>query len=470
MPATPDPGSFRDPASRVLLEGDQVFRALSAEGLDDFQALRGSGLLEDPRIIRTDLISEPPELSGLGFEPAAVLHHERVPFVSYPYEWSFSMLKDAALLQLDLVQAAVEHSLMLKDASPYNVQYVGVRPVFIDVGSFERLHEEELWVAYRQFCMLYLFPLLLQAHKGMDFHPLLRGSVDGIDAGQMRGLISARDRLRRGYFTHVVLQARLERRAVTAGGAGRGRISAALERPGLGAQLIATNVRKMRRLVSRLDWTPRPGTWVGYAAHNTYSEDDNAQKDSFVRTVSSALRPQLVWDLGCNTGRHSRIAAESAGCVVAMDADPGPIELLYRSLRDEARTRILPLTVDLTDPSPGLGWRGRERRPLLDRGRPDLVLALAVVHHLVIGGNVPMAEVIDWLTELGAAVVVEFPTREDAMVQALLARKPRTPHADYERSCFERLLATAFDIRQTEELASGTRVLYFATPRGRQLR
>jgi SAM-dependent methyltransferase len=467
VPATPDPGSFRDPESRVLLAGDEVLRALSSEGLADFMALRESGLLEDPRIVRTDVVSErPSELSGLAFEAAAVLRHERIPFVSYPYEWSFSMLKDAALLQLDLLQSAVEHQLMLKDATPYNVQYLGARPVFIDVGSFERLHEEELWVGYRQFCMLYLFPLLLQAHKGMDFHPLLRGSVDGIDAGQVRALMSSRDRLRRGYFTHVVLQARLERRAGTAGG--QGRINAALKRPGLGTQLIATNVRKMHRLVSRLQWTPVSGTWLGYAAHNTYSEDDNARKDTFVRTVSADLRPQLVWDLGCNTGRHSRIASESAEYVVAMDADPGPIELLYRSLREEGETKILPLTVNLTDPSPGLGWRGRERKPLLDRGRPDLVLALAVLHHLVIGGNVPMAEVVDWLADLGAALVVEFPTREDPMVQALLARKPRTPHADYDRANFEHCLASAFDVRRSEELASGTRVLYFVTPRGRR--
>lgn len=465
MPATPDTGSFRDPDNRVLLVGDQILRALSSEGLADFTALRESGLLEDPRIVPTDLVPDPPaEITGLSFIPAAVLRHERIPFVSYPYEWSFSMLKDAALLQLDLLQSAVEHRLMVKDATPYNVQFVGTRPVFIDVGSFERLHEDELWVGYRQFCMLYLFPLLLQAHKGMDFHPFLRGSVDGIAAGQVRALMSARDRLRRGYLTHVVLQARLEGRGGTAGG--HGRIDTALKRPGLGTQVIAANVRKMRRLVSRLDWTPTSGGWIGYAAHNTYSEDDNARKDAFVRRISGDLRPRLVWDLGCNTGRHSLIAAESAEYVVAMDADPGPVELLYRSLRDEDSRKILPMTVNLCDPSPGLGWRGRERQPLLPRGRPDLVLALAVVHHLVIGGNVPMSEVVDWLAELDAALVVEFPTREDPMVQALLARKRRTPHADYDRAYFESCLSEAFDIRLQEEIAGGTRVLYFATPRG----
>jgi hypothetical protein len=275
--------------------------------------------------------------------------------------------------------------------------------------------------------------------------------------------MSLRDLFRRGYLTHVVLQARFEREAETPR---RQRLTAALKRPGLGSRLIRANVDKMHRLVTRLDWSPSSGAWLDYPTKNTYSEADSDRKDAFVRNACAELRPRLVWDLGCNDGRHSRIAAERAECVVAVDADPGPVELLYRNLRAEGRANVLSLTMNLTDPSPGLGWRGRERKTLLDRGHPDLVLALALVHHLVIGGNVPVAEVVGWLNEVGAALVVELPTREDSMVQALLARKLRTRHADYDRAYFESCLASAFDLRRSEELASGTRVLYFATPRG----
>jgi SAM-dependent methyltransferase len=461
----PEPGSFRDPESRVFYSGGGVYRALSKEGLADFEALAASGLLDDPRIVGTERADDTPAAaSRLDGEVAAVLRHEVVPFVSYPYEWTFSMLRDAALLQLDLLLAALDHGLVLKDSTPYNVQFKGARPVFIDIGAFERLREGELWVGYRQFCMLYLYPLLLQALKNVSFQPWLRGSIDGITATQMRGLMSVRDRFRRGLTTHVFLHARLEQRDVGSATA----IKREVKRTGAERQLILANVRRMRRLVTRLDWTPQAGVWVGYGEHSTYDDNDARLKDEFVREVATSRTWPLAWDLGCNNGRHSRIAAEGARHVVALDADDGTVELLYRELRDTADERILPLTANVADPSPPLGWRGLERKALLARGRPDLVLALALIHHITIGANVPVRELVDWLAELGGALVIEFPTREDPMVQSLLARKREGLHSDYEREFFERCLREAFDVRRSEQLASGTRVLYFATPKGGQ--
>lgn len=455
-------GSFRDPESRVFYSGEAVYRVLSKDGLADFEALAASGLLDDARIVPTERVEGVPVPDTiLPTESAAVLEHERIPFVSYPYEWTFSMLKDAALLQLDLLLAALEHDLILKDSTPYNVQFVGSRPVFIDVGAFERLREGELWVGYRQFCMLYLYPLLLQAVKGVRLQPWLRGSIDGITPTQMRGLMSFRDRFRRGLTTNVFLHARLEQREAGS----ESEVKRELRRPGLAKQLILANVRKMRKLVARLDWDPPSGVWVDYAEANTYTDEDARRKDEFVREVVASQSWRLAWDLGSNTGRHSRIAAEHARYVVAIDADDGPVELLYRGLRDTRHERILPLTLNLADSSPGLGWRALERKTLLERGRPDLVLALALVHHLAIGSNVPLKEVVAWLAELGAALVVEFPTHADPMVQKLLAPKREGLHADYERGFFERCLHEAFDVHRTEELTSGTRGLYFAIPR-----
>jgi SAM-dependent methyltransferase len=230
--------------------------------------------------------------------------------------------------------------------------------------------------------------------------------------------------------------------------------------------VVVANVRKMRKLVDRLEWNPPRGVWVTYGTDNTYTDDDARLKDDVVRAIATSRSWPLVWDLGCNNGRHSRIAAEGAGRVVAIDADPGPVDLLYRELREAGDATILPLTVNLADPSPALGWRGRERQPLLERGRPDLVLALALVHHLAIGANVPIAQLVDWLASLGGALLVEFPHREDPMVQKLLASKRAGLHPDYERGCFERCLRDAFDVQRTVELGSGTRTLYYATPRG----
>ena len=273
--------------------------------------------------------------------------------------------------------------------------------------------------------------------------------------------MSFRDRFRRGFTTNVFLHARLEQRDAGS----RAGIKSALGRPGVGKQLILANVRKMRKLVSRLEWNPPVGVWVAYG-ENTYTAEDAGRKDEFVRAIATSKPWPLVWDIGCNNGRHSRIAAEGAGHVVAIDADQGPVELLYRELRDADDGTILPLTMNIADPSPGLGWRGLERMPLLGRGRPDLVLALALVHHVAIGANVPVREIVDWLASLGGALLVEFPTREDPMVQKLLAPKRKGLHPDYERGFFERCLHEAFDVRQSEHLGSDTRILYFATPRG----
>jgi SAM-dependent methyltransferase len=461
-PAGIEPGSFRDPESRVFYAGDEIYRALSKEGMEDFEALAESGLLEDSRIVRTERADGAPAAAGvLPTETAGVLKHELIPFVSYPYEWTFSMLKDAALLQLDLLLAALDRDLILKDSSPYNVQFKGGKAVFVDVGSFERVREGEPWVGYRQFCMLYLYPLLLQSVKGVAFQPWLRGSVDGITPGQMRGLMSFRDRFRRGLTTNVFLHARLEERYADKPRETKQEV----KRAGMGKELILANVRKMRRLVSRLEWDPPQGVWVAYGERNTYTDEDAKRKDDFVREVSTSKPWRLVWDIGCNNGRYSRIAAEGARYVVAVDADQGPVELLYRELRDSDDESILPLTMNLADPSPALGWRGLERKAMPDRGRPDLVLALALVHHVAIGANVPVREIVDWLAGLGSALVIEFPTREDPMVQKLLAPKREGLHPDYELGFFERCLGEAFDVQRSERLESGTRVLYFAVPK-----
>jgi hypothetical protein len=458
-----EPGSFRDPESRVFYSDGEVYRALSADGLTDFQAAVEAGLLDDERLVRTERAEGTEALHGLlVHEPAAVLRHERIPYVSYPYEWTFSMLKDAALVQLDLLLAALPKDMVLKDSTPYNVQFRGARPVFVDIGSYERLREGEPWVGYRQFCMLYLYPLLLQAAKDVPFHPWMRGSIDGIRPAEMRSLLSFRDRFRRGLFTNVFLHARLEKRYADR----PQEVKDEVKRVGLKKELLIANVRKMRKLIERLDWSPPEGVWTAYGERNSYTDADAARKDEFVRSVATQRHWDLVWDIGANNGRYSRIAAEGASTVVAVDADQGPMELLYRDLRGEGDEKILTLTMNLADPSPGLGWRGLERRSMPDRGKPDLVLALALIHHVAISANVPVKEFVDWLASLGSALVIEFPTLEDPMVKKLLAPKRDGLHPDYELGFFERCLGEAFEIERSERLESGTRVLYHARPKG----
>ena len=464
MPPEPsaDPGSFRDPDSRVFRDRDQVLRALSDRGLEDWEQLARteffSRLQDQGKVVRTERLEDFPAIPLDGATAAAVLRHERVPFVSYPYEWPFSMLRDAALLELELLRVALAEGMVLKDASPYNVQWCGSRPVFVDVGSFERLGEREPWAGYRQFCTLFLYPLMLQAYAGLPFQPWLRGSLEGIEPAQARAILGGRRLLRRGVLTHVALHARLERREADRD------TRAELRRAGFRKEMIEANAAGLERLVRRLDWGASKTAWSGYAERAHYEPDELDRKDRFVRETCASRSFGLAWDLGCNDGRYSRIAAEQGAFVVAVDGDHASIEALFRDLRAAGEERILPLVIDLADPSPARGWRGRERSPLDRRGQPELVLCLALVHHLSIAANVPLAEVVGWLASLGGVLVVEFADRDDPMVQRLLARKRDGAHPDYRVDLFERALAEHFEIDRREPLGAGRRTLYEARP------
>jgi SAM-dependent methyltransferase len=448
----------------VFTTPDGVYRVLSESGREEWSALAATPLWRELQEEGTVVATEPAQLEKLpdllAGGAAGVLRHERVPFVSYPYEWPFSMLRDAALLQLDLCLRALRADLALKDASPYNVQWRGTRPVFIDVGSFERLRAKEPWAGYRQFCMLYLYPLMLQAYKDLPYHAALRGSLDGIAPHDARAILAG-ERFRKGVLANVIMHARMEDRYAGAQG---GEVKSELKRAGFNKELLAANFGKLAKLVDRLEWKAGETAWTGYGEDNSYDEAAAARKAQFVREATARGRVALAWDAGCNDGRYARIAAESADLVVAFDADHATVDALYRRLREEERSDILPLVMSVTDPSPDLGWRGRERASLERRGRPELTLCLALVHHVCIAGNVPVREFLDWLRSLGGALVIEFPDRADPMVQRLLGGKRDGSNPDYEKAGFERALEERFTIERSEPV-SQTRTLYDARPR-----
>lgn len=456
-----DPGSFRDRGSRVFQVGGRVHRALSPAGLAGWEALESSGLLEELTraglLVASERVEAPGEVppAPAGERWVAFLEHERVPFVSYPYEWSFGMLRDAARLTLDVQAAALERGLILKDATPYNVQWLRGRPVFIDVGSFELLKPGAPWAGYRQFCELFLYPLFLQAYKHAPFQPWLRGSLEGIRAEEMRGLCSLRDLVRPGVFAHVALQAALNRSLARS----ERDLRKELKASGFRKELIQINVRKLQRLLAGLEWNPSGSTWSDYTETNTYDDATRTRKAAFVRRAAAGSGARLVWDLGSNTGEYARVAAESAELVLAMDADHLSVEHMHRALAKDGPANILPLVVPLTDSSPGLGWQGRERRDLVARGRPDLALALALVHHVVIGAHVPLPEFVDWLADLGPEFVIEFVTKDDPQVKRLLRNKDDV-YADYDQAVLEACLERRGEVLEREVLQDGLRTLY----------
>ncbi len=455
-PVAREPGSFRDRNGGVFYRGERVFRTLSPAALANWRRLQATGFYAT-RAAAGEIVAtrDAEPVDGL-----AAIEHDRIPFVSYPYEWTFGMLKDAALLHLGLMRDALAEDMILKDASPYNVQWRGARPVFIDIPSFEPLARGAPWVGYRQFCELFLYPLMLQAYRGADFRPWLRGRIDGIPAAEMARLMSWRDLARPGVLMHVAAQSALQRRY--SGGATDMR--GTLARAGFDKALIVNNVAKLTALVGKLAPPREKTAWSHYEGTHSYDEAEAERKAAFVRAAAATRRWRLGWDLGCNTGAYSRILAEHSDAVVSMDGDPQAIETLHQRQKAEAGGRILPLVINLADASPNQGWLGRERKGLAERGRPELTLCLALIHHIVIGANIPLAEYIGWLADLGTSVVIEFVGRDDEMVRVLLANR-EDQYDDYHEDAFRGLLAARFEIVDEAPLKGGRRRIFFARPR-----
>jgi len=459
LSAVVNPGSFRDRDGRVYHYQQRIFRGLSAAALESYRQLREKPfykkLAESGKVIGTrELEAEdnplPDELKA---QWAGFLEHDPVPVISYPYEWTFSMLKAAASLQLHLVERAVSNGFSLKDATPYNIQFVNRKPVFIDIPSFEPLQEGEPWAGYRQFCEMFLFPLFLQAYKGCSFQPFMRSGINGVDVQAAASLFGFRDRFRKGVMSHVWLQSKLDRRY----GGSSENVRSNLKSAGFNRELILANVRKMQKLVKKLQWEASGSEWGDYTEFHNYSDDDHVLKEEFIRRAIVNEQPAVVWDIGCNTGQFSRIAAAECKQVVSTDIDHVAVEKLF--LNPATPDNILPLVQNIADPSPNWGWRNRERTDLQTRSKPDMVLCLALIHHVVITANIPLAEFIDWLAGLTDKLVIEYVSRKDDKVETLLRNK-EDKYQDYSRESLEASLKRHFEIRQQQQVNNGDRTLY----------
>jgi hypothetical protein len=449
-----DPGSFRDPASRVVHDGARVLRLLDEQGLVAWLALKATPFFEkavaDGRLIQTE------ETSDFPVDAAGVLEHPRLPVITYPYEWTFSMLKDAALLQLDLLADALAEGITIKDATPFNIQFVSGRPIFIDLGSFEAYRSGEPWIGYRQFTRQFLFPLMLRAWVGLPFQPWLRGDMEGPTAGEMKLLLSKGQKLRPSALMHVSLQARMEdRMSGTA-------VREDLKDAGFNADLILANVRKLRRLVESLEWDHEVEGWSDYESCSHVGRDRYV-KSEFLEGVLDRTQPGLVADLGANDGHFSDIAAESGALAVAIDGDEPVLDDLYQRSRGK---NISIIVSDLANPTPSQGWAGQERPGLFERVKPDVVIAYGVIHHLIYTASIPPRAVMEWLRSFDCVVAVEFVAPEDEMVAKLTANKlARELHHGRTEKEFRGIIADMFDVRSERTLESGTRILFELEPR-----
>ena len=465
-----DPGSFRDPKSRVYHSGDRVFRGLRSAP-NEVNALLSAEFfingIERGELVATRLMTDPVDLKELKIASSEVawpvaMEHERLPVISYPFEWSRSMLVDAAELELRIARNALAEGWMTIDATPYNVQFVGSRPVHIDIGSFESYKDGQAWIAYRQFCEMFLYPLLLAARgNGSEHRVMLRGSLMGIPASMCWTKLGMFERLRPSLIVHLGLQAAVERRKARET---RAFTFSDLAAAGMTEKVVDRQMNGLEKVLGRIDRQVKSSHWSSYSDRSHYQPEEFQAKRDFVVSVARDTQPSLVLDIGANDGAFSEAVAPFVDQVVAVDSDDAVVDNLYLSLRDSDKN-ILPLVVDITDPAGGRGWGNAERLPFFERIKPDLVLCLAVIHHLVISASIPPELVADFLRSLDAGVVLEIPSLDDPMVGLLLGQKtnPDDYRERYDGARISRAFENRFEVRRREEI--GARSILHLTPR-----
>jgi hypothetical protein len=446
--------SFRDPSGFLFTREGVLYRQVNQRYAQEYARLMESGLYE--KLVKARLLVPHVEVDGVRPESGEcfrVIQPERVPFISYPYEWSFGQLKDAALATLSIQKRTLKLGMSLKDASAYNIQFVHGKAALIDTLSFELYKEGQPWVAYRQFCQHFLAPLALMALKDVRLNQLLRVYIDGIPLDLASELLPWRTRLNFGLMTHIHLHAGAQKKYAGEEVKSRGGSMTKQAMTGLIESLEAT--------VKKLEWKPGGTEWGNYYDITNYSDAAFEHKKQLVGEWTAHLQPALVWDLGANNGVFSRVAADAqqGSFVVSWDIDPTAVEQNYRQVKAEKHERLLPLLLDLTNPSPAIGWANRERDSFGERGPVGLTLALAVIHHLAISNNVPLLQLADFFAGTGKWLVIEFVPKSDSQVQKLLSSREDI-FLSYTREGFESAFGQKFKIHEAINVRESERVLY----------
>ena len=442
------------------MRDDRIFRTVAPAAVADYEMVRDTGLLQElaaaGKVVTSDEV-DPEILGETGRAAGYVLEHPRLPFISYPYEWTFAALKAAARLQLELNLTALNRNVMLSDASAYNIQFHGAEPIFIDTLSFRPYRQGEFWQGHRQFCEQFLNPLLLRALLGVPHNAWYRGTQEGIGSADLARLLPWRRRLSRHLLTHVFLQVHFQR---SAGKSGRNLDADTVAKASLPKDALVRMLSRLRGWIAGLEPKGAEKTvWRGYAESTSYSSDETKAKEAFVAAFAGEHRPRLIWDIGCNIGRYSEIALDAgAGHAIGFDSDHGALEHAFELSRAEGR-KFQPLFMDTTNPSPDQGWAQAERRSLQARADADGVLALALVHHLAIGRNVPLPAVIDWITGLAPRGIIEFVPKADPMVQELL-RLREDIFPSYTEELFVEALAERTQLVRQQRVSESGRTLF----------
>lgn len=447
-----DPGSFRDPSGFVFWKDELPYRYIDKSYIDNYKLLMDSGLYRSLSA-KGYLIEHEEEVSELPEEGGAVIRPRKIPFISYPYEWSFGQLRDAAILTLEVQLEALRKGMTLKDASAYNIQFDLGRPVFIDTLSFEKYQEGKPWQAYRQFCQHFLSPLAVMAYRDIRLGKLMASYIDGIPLDLASSLLPARTWLKFGLFVHLHLHARQQNKMADKP------LDAKKLQGSFSRQAMVALLDSLLGTVKGLEWKPGKTEWDDYyQCNNNYSSSSFTHKEELIKTYLGKTGG-VVWDMGANDGHFSRVAEGYAERVVSWDVDQVCVERNYLIEKKREESKILPLFLDITNPSPGIGWKNQERGSFSDRASCDTLMALGLIHHLVIGNNLPLRSVLETWSRQCRFLVLEFVPKTDSQVVKLLkSREDIWP--SYHQEGFEQALKGVFDILEVTRVKDSERFLY----------
>ncbi|MFW5706275.1 MAG: SAM-dependent methyltransferase [Bacteroidota bacterium] len=447
-----DNSSFRDPSGFIFRENGRLLRQVNRRYKNDYDHLMRSGLYE--KLVSRKLLIPHTEITGhtgLSEDCYIVIAPEKVNFISYAYEWSFSQLKDAALATLQIQNTALKHGMVLKDASVYNIQFHKGMPIHIDTLSFEIYQDNTPWQAYRQFVQHFLAPLALMSHTDIRLNQLLKSHLDGVPLDLTAKLLPWRTKLNLGLFLHIHAHSRAQKKYQ--------KPSSSHSKSSLSRQRLQNLIKSLWQVISKLKVREKDTEWAEYYSFTNYSHDSFNHKKEIIREMAKQINPSFVWDMGANTGEFTQIISQCGIPCIAFDIDPLAVEKHYAHLRNTKSAHTLPLLLDVTNPSPAIGWGNRERMDLAMREKPDTIMALALIHHLAISNNIPLHKIAEYFSELCTNLIIEFVPKEDSQVQLLLASREDI-FQDYTKDSFIKAFSAFFQIITERNIEGSTRSLF----------
>ncbi len=449
------PGFFRDPSGFVFEKDGKLYRQVNNQYKENYDLLISSGLYN--KLVENQLLIPHKEenLSFLQTDRAyKILLPERIPFISYPYEWCFSQLKDAALTTLKIQKIALEYNMSLKDASAYNIQFFEGKPLLIDTLSFEKYTEGKPWVAYKQFCQHFLAPLALSSRKDIRLNLMSRLFIDGIPLDLASKLLPAATKINLGLLFHIHLHAYAQKKYADK------KINKKALKGGMNKKALLGVLASLESAINNLKWKPEGTEWADYyPSNNNYISESLKNKSNLISGFIDILKPKNVWDFGGNTGLFSRVASDKNIETISFDIDPSAVEINYQTVKKNKEENILPLIIDLTNPSPKLGWDNNERESFFKRGSAETGLALALIHHLAISNNVPLPELARFFAAYCDSLIIEFIPKEDSQVKKLLATREDI-FPNYTPQGFVEAFQKYFKVVKTAPIENSQRTLY----------